>query len=107
MQLFWIIVAFILGSMIGSFLNVCIYRLPRDRSPWYPRRSYCPHCHEVIPWYDNIPLASYFLLHAQCRHCGSHISARYVLVEFLTAAVFALTYSIMSGRSETLPVIVV
>ena len=105
---FWLVVTFILGSMIGSFLNVCIYRLPRDKAPWRPVRSYCPHCHETIAWYDNIPLVSYFLLRARCRHCGSPISARYVLVEFLTAALFALTYGVLAARKEeALPVIIV
>ena len=104
---FWIVTLFIFGSIIGSFLNVCIYRLPRDRSPVRPSRSYCPHCHEVIAWYDNIPLVSWFVLGAQCRHCGSYISARYVIVEFLTACLFALTYAVLSARGEATGVIVV
>ena len=104
MRLFWLVLIFIFGSMVGSFLNVCIYRLPRDRSPMRPRRSYCPYCHEMIAWYDNIPLVSYFVLHAQCRHCGFPISGRYVVVEFLTAAMFALTYGVLSARGESLPV---
>jgi leader peptidase (prepilin peptidase)/N-methyltransferase len=107
MDIFWLVVLFIFGSIVGSFLNVCIYRLPRDKSPWHPSRSYCPHCHEVIVWYDNIPLISYFALSAQCRQCGSHISPRYVVVEFLTATVFALTYGVLSARGESLPVIIV
>jgi leader peptidase (prepilin peptidase)/N-methyltransferase len=107
MRVVWIVLLFILGSIVGSFLNVCIYRLPRDRSPVWPTRSYCPHCHEVIAWYDNIPLVSWFLLGAQCRHCGSPISARYIVVEFLTAGLFALTYAVLSARSETAGVIIV
>jgi len=105
MQLFWIIMMFILGSIVGSFLNVCIYRLPRDKSPWRPRRSYCPHCHETIAWYDNIPLVSYFALGAQCRHCGSHISSRYVIVELLTAVMFTVTFGVLSARGE-IPVVI-
>ena len=105
MRLFWLATTFILGSMAGSFLNVCIYRLPRDKSLVRPRRSYCPHCHEQIAWYDNIPLLSYFLLHAQCRHCGSPISPRYVIVEALTAALFAGTCWLMIGRGEVWGVI--
>ncbi len=104
---FWIVVLFIFGSIVGSFLNVCIYRLPRDRSPVWPTRSYCPHCHEVIAWYDNIPLVSWFVLSAQCRHCGSYISARYIIVEFLTACLFALTYAVLSARGEPVGVIIV
>jgi leader peptidase (prepilin peptidase)/N-methyltransferase len=107
MHVFWIVVLFIFGSIVGSFLNVCIYRLPRDRSPAWPTRSYCPHCHEVIAWYDNIPLVSWFALGAQCRHCGSYISARYIIVEFLTAGLFALTYAVLSARGEPAGVLIV
>ena len=87
-------------AAIGSFLNVCIYRLPRDKAPWRPQRSYCPHCHETIAWYDNIPLVSWFLLGAQCRHCGSYISPRYILVEFLTAILFAVSFWVLFSRAE-------
>ncbi len=104
MLIFWTIVLFLLGAIVGSFLNVCIYRLPRDKAPWRPQRSYCPHCHELIAWYDNIPLVSWFLLGAQCRQCGSYISPRYILVEFLTAALFALSFWVLNGRDEALPV---
>lgn len=100
MQVFWLIVVFLIGSMVGSFLNVCIYRLPRDKSILRPHRSYCPFCHEKIAWYDNIPLVSWFMLNAQCRHCGSPISARYVAVEALTAVLFAVTYWLCSSRGE-------
>ena len=104
MQTYWLVVTFIFGSIVGSFLNVCIYRLPRDKSLCKPARSYCPHCHEPIAWYDNIPLVSYFALHGQCRHCGFTISCRYVIVEFMTAVLFALTYAVMSARGESVPV---
>ena len=104
---FWIVTMFVFGSIVGSFLNVCIYRMPRDKSLWNPRRSYCPQCHETIAWYDNIPLISYFALNGQCRHCGSHISARYVLVEFLTAALFAGCFWAFMAREESPGVIAV
>jgi len=107
MPLFWIILTFFLGSMVGSFLNVCIYRLPREKSIVRPARSYCPHCHEPIAWYDNIPMVSYFLLYAQCRHCASPISARYVLVEALTGVLFAGTFWLGAVRGEHLGVTVV
>lgn len=107
MQVYWIVMVFVFGSIVGSFLNVCIYRLPRDKSLWNPRRSYCPHCHEPIAWYDNIPLVSYFALRAQCRRCGSPISGRYVLVELLTAVLFAVTFGMLSARGESLAVIAV
>jgi len=75
---------FIIGSVIGSFLNVCIYRFPRHQKIGLSR-SHCPHCGEIIRWYDNIPLISYILLRGKCRHCGRHISFRYFIVELLTA----------------------
>ncbi len=83
-----ILIAGLLGLMIGSFLNVCIYRLPRNRSIITPR-SYCPRCRQTIAWYDNIPVFSYVILRGRCRHCGQSFSCRYPLVELLTGAVFA------------------
>ena len=83
-------VAFLFGACIGSFLNVVIYRVPAGRSIVRPG-SACA-CGAPIAWYDNIPLVSWFVLGAQCRHCGSYISARYVIVEFLTACLFGLAH---------------
>ena len=73
------------GSCIGSFLNVCIYRMPRDQSLVRPR-SRCPKCKKPIRWYDNIPMLSYVLLGAKCRACKHAIHWRYPLVEALTGA---------------------
>ena len=81
------ILAFVLGLLIGSFLNVCIYRWPRDLSVVRPR-SRCPHCEQAIAWYDNIPLVSYAILSGRCRHCQAAISRRYPLVELLTGLAF-------------------
>jgi leader peptidase (prepilin peptidase) / N-methyltransferase len=83
------IIAFILGSLIGSFLNVCIYRIPRNLSIITPA-SRCPACDIPIRPYDNIPFLSYIALGGKCRVCGAKISFRYPLVEFLNAALYVL-----------------
>jgi len=103
------VLVFLFGAVVGSFLNVCIYRLPRGRSLVNPSQSYCPRCHEPIAWYDNIPLVSYLALGRQCRHCGSLISPRYFLVELLTAAAFVVVFRTLlaRGQAETTGVLVV
>lgn len=90
---------FILGLCIGSFLNVCIYRLPIEASIVRPR-SMCPQCKKPIPFFDNIPLLSYILLLGKCRNCKTAIPIRYPLVELITGllalslfAAYGLTYS--------------
>jgi len=82
--------AFLAGLLIGSFLNVCVFRLPRDLSVMRPARSFCPGCERTIVWYDNIPLLSYALLRGRCRYCREWIPLRYPLVELATGAAFAL-----------------
>jgi leader peptidase (prepilin peptidase) / N-methyltransferase len=79
--------AALFGLLIGSFLNVCIYRMPRDLSVVRPR-SFCPECDQTIHWFDNIPLLSYALLKGRCRRCGHRIPLRYPVVELLTGAAF-------------------
>ncbi len=83
---------FIFGACWGSFLNVLIYRLPRDISIIKPR-SFCSYCRNSIKWYDNIPVLSYLLLKGKCRYCKKPISFRYFLVEVLTAVLFLFLYS--------------
>lgn len=79
--------ALFLGLAFGSFLNVCILRLPRDQSLLRPPSS-CPVCGERIRWYDNIPVLSWLLLRGRCRHCGATISLQYPLVELLVGALW-------------------
>jgi leader peptidase (prepilin peptidase)/N-methyltransferase len=84
---FWSVVVFIFGSMVGSFLNVCIHRLPLGQSIVSPP-SHCPHCKYSIPWFLNIPLVTWLYLGGKCRNCGAPISVRYFLVELLTGVLF-------------------
>jgi leader peptidase (prepilin peptidase)/N-methyltransferase len=77
------VLIFIFGACIGSFLNVCIYRIPDSRSIIRPR-STCPNCKSIIKFYDNIPILSYFWLLGKCRRCDAKISLRYPVIEFLT-----------------------
>ena len=83
--------AFLFGSAVGSFLNVCIYRLPEDTSIIFPA-SHCPQCRKTIRYYDNIPILSYLLLRGKCRFCGSPISPQYCIVELLTASFSVLLF---------------
>jgi leader peptidase (prepilin peptidase)/N-methyltransferase len=87
-QLLFRVFVFVVGAAIGSFLNVCIYRLPLDLSINRPRRSFCPSCKHPIPWQQNLPLASWMLLRGRCANCGAWISFRYFAVELLTAFFF-------------------
>jgi leader peptidase (prepilin peptidase) / N-methyltransferase len=81
------LLALLFGLLLGSFLNVCIYRWPRDLSVVHPR-SHCVVCGKTITWYDNIPVVSYLALGARCRHCGARVSWRYPVVELATGLLF-------------------
>src|SRR4051794_26009876 len=84
-------VFFLFGLVLGSFLNVCIYRMPRDLSVVSPR-SACPSCGTPIAAYDNIPVLSWIILRGRCRNCGASISPRYAIVELITGVFFALSF---------------
>ena len=93
------VLVFILGLCLGSFINVVIYRLPREGVTINdPKRSVCPKCQAHIAWYDNLPLLSYLILLGKCRHCRTRISARYPFVE-LTAGLLTLAVFYKSGFS--------
>lgn len=83
--------ALVFGMVVGSFLNVCICRMPKDQSVVSPP-SHCPNCSYQIRWYDNIPLFSYIFLHGKCRGCGIHISLQYPLVELINGILTMLLY---------------
>jgi leader peptidase (prepilin peptidase)/N-methyltransferase len=93
---FWTAVFFVVGCMVGSFLNVCIHRMPLEQSVVRPR-SHCPNCKYSIPWFLNIPLATWLYLRGKCANCGNPISIRYFLVELLTGITFACSW-IAFGR---------
>tara|TARA_Y100000590_G_C15617828_1_gene976436 strand:+ start:392 stop:1156 length:765 start_codon:yes stop_codon:yes gene_type:complete len=93
--------AFVLGSIWGSFSNVCIYRLPKNGNI-VKSRSYCTSCKKKISWYDNIPLISYLLLGGKCRNCKKKINFQYFLVELISAANFTIIYFIYGISVTTL-----
>ncbi len=80
--------AFVLGAIVGSFLNACIYRMPRGISLSNPKRSFCTSCDTLIPWYLNLPLISWVMLRGKCAKCGASFSVRYFGVELLTGLAF-------------------
>ena len=85
------VIVFLFGSCIGSFLNVCIYRIPENKSIVFPG-SFCPNCKNAIPFYLNIPILSYLFLIGKCKFCKTKISIRYPLIEALTAFLATLLY---------------
>jgi len=92
---------FILGSLWGSFSNVCIYRLPNNGNV-AKGRSFCPNCKNKIRWFDNIPFFSYLFLKGKCRQCSKPISFQYFIVELLTAISFVLIFHIYGASITTL-----
>lgn len=96
-----LIYTFIVGTLIGSFLNVVVYRLPREESISFPP-SHCPSCGKRLPFYDLVPIFSYLGLRGKCRSCGSAISIRYPMVEAVTGILFLFTVHTFGVRLETL-----
>ena len=85
------LIVFFFGAIVGSFLNVCIFRIPRGESVVWPG-SRCLACGRPIAWHDNVPIISFFALGGHCRHCRTRISRQYVFVEIFTALIFVLFY---------------
>jgi leader peptidase (prepilin peptidase)/N-methyltransferase len=95
----WVALVFLLGAGVGSFLNVCIARLPLEKSILWPLGSRCGRCLRPIRWYDNLPLVSYWVLRGRCRDCGQRFGVSYFLVELFTAAAFAGLFYLEIGRN--------
>jgi leader peptidase (prepilin peptidase)/N-methyltransferase len=101
---FWSAVFFVLGCIVGSFLNVCIHRLPRGQSIVSPP-SHCPHCGYSIPWHLNIPLVTWLELRGKCRNCGAPISFRYFFVELLSGTLFLACWVAFGHQSVALALV--
>lgn len=95
MMVYLLVMTFILGTIVGSLLNVCIYRIPLEKSTMWPG-SRCGHCFQRIRWFDNIPLLSYLILRGRCRTCGHSFSMRYFLIELLTGACFSAVFYLVA-----------
>lgn len=95
-------IIFLFGSSLGSFLNVCIYRLPREESVISPR-SHCTTCNKPIPARDNIPILSYILLRGRCRNCGEKFSVIYPFIEFLTGIIFVYFFYFFGFNLKVIP----
>jgi leader peptidase (prepilin peptidase) / N-methyltransferase len=101
---FWTLAFFVFGSIVGSFLNVCIYRMPIGLSVVNPP-SHCPHCKYSIPWYLNVPLLTWVVLQGKCKNCKAPIAPRYFLVELLTGVAFMLCWLAFGAYSWMLALV--
>src|SRR5215813_13336840 len=86
--IFCFIAVFVGGALLGSFLNVCVARLPQEKSLLWPPGSRCGRCFQPVRWYDHLPLVSYWVLRGRCRSCGAAFSVRYFVVELFTGLAF-------------------
>jgi len=106
MPILLLVFLFVFGTMVGSLLNVCIYRIPMEKSLFWPG-SRCGNCLQAIRWYDNIPLVSFLVLRGKCRTCGIRFSFRYFLIELMTGLAFAgLFYLVVGQNIHGLPALV-
>lgn len=101
---FWSVVLFVFGCIVGSFLNVCIHRLPLEQSVVSPP-SHCPHCKYSIPWYLNVPLFTWLWLGGKCANCKAPISIRYFIIEFVTGLFFLLCWLRFGAQSPWLALV--
>ena len=92
MEIYYTILFFILGTILGSFYNVIGYRLPKGESVLYPRHSYCPNCHHSLSKWELIPVLSFLFQGGKCKHCHHPISFFYPLIELLTGVLFAISF---------------
>ena len=103
MDIFWLVATFLLGAVFGSFLNVCIHRMPLGISLIWPP-SHCPKCFQPVGRY-NVPIVGYFILRGRCHECGEPFSVRYALIELATALMCACFYYVFVVTHATPPVV--
>ena len=99
MIFFYSFLIFVFGICLGSFVNVCIHRLPKNKQI-INGRSFCPKCKKKINWYDNLPIISFLFLSGKCRKCKKVIPIRYLIVELITGIIFLLIYSSLDNFSS-------
>jgi len=106
LTIYWYAMSFVIGTCIGSFLNVVIYRVPAEISLMTPG-SHCPKCKKEIPWYLNMPLISWLLLRGKCANCSCNIPIRYFLIELLTGVLFLLVFSKVVFYHQPISILIV
>lgn len=100
-QIYFGSIFLIVGLLIGSFLNVCIYRIPIKKSVVYGR-SFCPRCNSLIPWYCNIPVLSYIFLGGKCKYCKGEISIIYPIIELLNGIVYLIIFLAFGAKFQSI-----